>query len=123
MAAPTTVTAQTASGVAPEQVTTVDKTAQAQTPEQIQAAQMAATTVGTAAQVQAATGVVSDDAIAQAAGVERVPTIQAADIEIPEGALTERVIGTLSPAAQSTAVMNVGSSLAKVTRAKKQLAN
>ena len=123
MAAPTTVTAQPAPGVAPEQVTTVDHTAQAQTPEQIQAAQMAATTVGTDAQVEAATGDVSDDAIAQAAGVERVPTIEAADVEIPEGALTERVVGTLSPEAQSTAVMNVGSSLARVTRAKKQLAN
>ena len=123
MAAPTTVTAQPAPGVGQEQVTTVDQTAQAQTPEQIQAAQMAATTVGTDAQVEAATGDVSDDAIAQAAGVERVPTIEAADVEIPEGALTERVVGTLSPEAQSTAVMNVGSSLARVTRAKKQLAN
>ena len=123
MAAPTTVQTRTAPGVGQEQVTTVDQTAQAQTPEQIQAAQMAATTVDTDAQVEAATGAVSDDAIAQAAGVERVPTIEAADVEIPEGALTERVIGTLSPEAQSTAVMNVGSSLARVTRAKKQLAN
>tara|TARA_B100001093_G_scaffold444152_1_gene447019 strand:- start:77 stop:1735 length:1659 start_codon:yes stop_codon:yes gene_type:complete len=123
MAAPTTVTAQPEPGVAPEQVTTVDQTAQAQTPEQIQAAQMGATTVGTDAQVEAATGEVSDESIAQAAGVERVPTIEAADVEIPEGALTERVVGTLSPEAQSTAVMNVGSSLARVTRAKKQLAN
>ena len=123
MAAPTTVQTRTAPGVAPEQVTTVDQTAQAQTPEQIQAAQMGATTVGTDAQVEAATGEVSDESIAQAAGVERVPTIEAADVEIPEGALTERVIGTLSPEAQSTAVMNVGSSLARVTRAKKQLAN
>ena len=123
MAAPTTVTAQPAPGVAPEKVTTVDQTAQAQTPEQIQAAQMEAAKVDTDAQVEAAKGVVSDDAIAQAAGVERVPTIQAADVEIPEGALTERVVGTLSPEAQSTAVMNVGSSLARITRAKKQLAN
>ena len=123
MAAPTTVQTRTAPGVGQEQVTTVDQTAQAQTPEQIQAAQMAATTVDTDAQVEAATGEVSDESIAQAAGVERVPTIEAADVEIPEGALTERVIGTLSPEAQSTAVMNVGSSLARVTRAKKQLAN
>ena len=121
--APTTVQQRTAPGVAPEQVTTVDTTAQVQTPEQIQAAKMAATTISPDAQVEAATGAVSDEAVAKAAGVERVPTIQAADIEIPEGALTERVIGTLSPEAQSTAVMNVGSSLARVTRAKKQLAN
>lgn len=75
------------------------------------------------AQVEAAKGVVSDQAIAQAAGVERIDPTQAATIDIPEGALTERVVGTLSPEAQSTAVQNVGSSLARVTRAKKQLEN
>ena len=126
MAAPTTVQTRTAPGVGQEQVTTVDQTVTAPTPDTISAAEITKDEldiVPTDAQVEAATGAVSDDAIAQAAGVERVPTIQAADVEIPEGALTERVVGTLSPEAQSTAVMNVGSSLARVTRAKKQLAN
>lgn len=122
MAAPTTVTATQAAQVAPETVTTGDVTT-AQTPQEIQAAQMRATTVAPDAQVEAAKGVVSDQAIAQAAGVERIDPTQAATIDIPEGALTERVIGTLSPEAQSKAVQNVGSSLARVTRAKKQLAN
>jgi hypothetical protein len=126
MAAPTTVQTRTAPGVAPEKVTTVDKTVIAPTPETIPAAKITKDEldiVPTDVQVEAAEGQVSDDAIAQAAGVERVPTIEAADVEIPEGALTERVVGTLSPEAQSTAVMNVGSSLARVTRAKKQLSN
>jgi len=122
MAAPTKVTAAQAAQVAPETVTTSDVTT-AQTPQEIQAAQMRATTVAPDAQVEAAKGVVSDQAIAQAAGVERIDPTQAATIDIPEGALTERVVGTLSPEAQSTAVQNVGSSLARVTRAKKQLEN
>ena len=122
MAEPTTVSATQAEQVAPETVTTGDVTT-AQTPQEIQAAQMRATTVTPDAQVQAATGQVSTDAIAQAAGVERIDPTQSATIDIPEGALTERVIGTLSEGAKSTAVMNVGSSLSRITRAKKQLAN
>ena len=122
MAAPTTVSATQAAQVAPETVTTGDVTT-AQTPQEIQAAQMTATTVAPDAQVEAAEGQVSEDAIAEAAGVERIDPTEAATIDIPEGALAERVIGTLSPEAQSTAVQNVGSSLARVTRAKRQLSN
>jgi len=79
--------------------------------------------VGVNAQVDAAQGQISENAIAQAAGVERIDPTQSATIEIKEGALTERVIGTLSEGAKSTAAMNVGSSLSRITRAKKQLAN
>jgi hypothetical protein len=122
MAAPTKVTAAQAAQVAPETVTTGAVTT-AQTPQEIQAAQMKATTVAPDAQVEAAKGVVSDQAIAQAAGVERIDPTQAATIDIPEGALTERVVGTLSEGAKSTAVVNVGSSLSRITRAKKQLTN
>jgi len=122
MAAPTKVTAAQAAQVAPETVTTGDVTT-AQTPQEIQAAQMRATTVAPDAQVEAAKGVVSDQAIAQAAGVERIDPTQAATIDIPEGALTERVVGTLSEGAKSTAAINAGSSLSRITRAKKQLTN
>ncbi len=79
--------------------------------------------IGVNAQVDAAQGQISENAIAQAAGVERIEPTQSATIEIKEGALTERVIGTLSEGAKSTAAMNVGSSLSRITRAKKQLAN
>ena len=122
MAAPTKVTAAQAAQVAPETVTTGDVTT-AQTPQEIQAAQMEAAMVQPDAQVEAAQGVVSDQSIAQAAGVERIDPTQAATIDIPEGALTERVIGTLSEGAKSTAAINAGSSLSRVTRAKKQLTN
>ena len=123
MAAPTQVTATQAAPVAPEQVTTVTDVAQVQTPEQIQAAQMEAAMVQPDAQVEAATGMVSDESLAQAAGVERVAPIEAADVDIPEGALTQRVVGTLSEGAKSIAAVNAGSSLSRITRAKKQLAN
>jgi len=123
MAAPTQVTATQAGQVAPEQVTTVTDVAQVQTPEQIQAAQMEAAMVQPDAQVEAARGMVSDESLAQAAGVERVAPIDAADVDIPEGALADRVVGTLSEGAKATAAINAGSSLARITRAKKQLSN
>ena len=62
-----TAKAKTAEAVAPEAVTTGQVTT-AQTPEQIQAAQMEAAMVSPDAQVEAAAGEVSDQAIAQAAG-------------------------------------------------------
>ena len=122
MADPTSVSATPAAQVAPEAVTTGVATT-AQTPAEIEASKMTATTVAQDAQVEAAQGTVSEDSIAKAAGVERIDPIKTATVEVIPGALTERVIGALSPEAQSTAVMNVGSSLAKVTRAKKQLSN
>jgi len=123
MAEPTKVTAARATQVAPEQVTQVTDVSQVEAPKPIEAAQMEAATIDTDAQVDFATGEISDEALAQAAGVERVAPIEAAQIEIIPGALTERVVGTISPNALAPIVENVGSSLAKVTRAKKQLTN
>ena len=123
MAAPTTVTAAPAQQVAPEQVAQVTDVAKVEAPKPIESAQMEAATVSPDAQVDFATGQVSDDSLAQAAGVDRVDTIDAAQIEIIPGALTERVVGTISADALAPIVENAGSSLAKVTRAKKQLAN
>jgi hypothetical protein len=116
----TGVTAATAGQVAPEAVTTGQVTT-AQTPEQIQASQMEAAMVSPDAQVEAAEGEVSDQAIAQAAGVERVTPIEGAEVEIPEGALAERVVGKISEGAKATAAINAGTSLSRITRAKKQL--
>ena len=116
----TTAQATTAGQVTPETVTTGQVTT-AQTPEQIQAAQMEAAMVSPDAQVEAAEGEVSDQAIAQAAGVDRVAPIEGAEVEIPEGALTERVVGTISEGAKATAAINAGTSLSRITRAKKQL--
>jgi len=139
MAEPEDVTATQAGAVGPEKVTTVaaDKVAKAEVPQvqigtdekgqpimgPVTAAKMTAATVTPDATVDVATGKVSDSAIARAAGVEKISAITAAEVEIPEGALTERVIGTLSEGAKATAAINAGSSLSRITRAKKQLAN
>jgi hypothetical protein len=120
MADPTTVSATQAAQVAPETVTTGTVTT-AQTPAEIEASKMAATTVAQDAQVEAAQGTVSEDSIAKAAGVERIDPIKTATVEVIPGALTERVVGVISEDAKATAVKNVGSSLARITRAKKQL--
>jgi hypothetical protein len=76
--------------------------------------------------VTAATGEVSPevaDALAEAAGVKSVDPIEAIEVQVVEGALQERVIGTISPEAKAQAAKVAGTTLAKVTRAKKQLRN
>lgn len=77
--------------------------------------------VPTTSTTEAATGIVSDEAIADTLQIEKVPSIQAADVEIPTGALTERITGTLSPAALSNATKIAGVDLRRVSRAKTQL--
>ena len=82
--------------------------------------------VPTDAIVKTAQGEVSTDvtdALAKAAGVERVEPIEGATVEIIPGALTERVVGVISPEAKAQASVIGGTTLAKVTRAKKQLRN
>jgi hypothetical protein len=115
------VVADTITKVADEKVAQVTTTAQADAPTDVTTSTMTADTVAADAQVDAATGTVSDKALATAAEVERIDPTTAVTVDIVEGALTEKVIGTLSEDAKSTAVKNVGSSLARVTRAKKQL--
>ena len=120
--------AVTAAPVTPETVTQVTDTATTEAPTPFQAAQMEAAQTGSAA-VQAAQGQVSEEAelteeeIAQAANVVDVAPVIGVDVDIPVGALTDRVIGTLSDEAKSTAALNTGSSLRKLSRAKKQLRN
>ena len=100
------------------QVTT---TAQAKAPAGLTAQTVDAELVTQAPEVTAATGTVSEDAQADAAKVTRVDPIEAATVEIIPGALTERVVGTLSDGAKSQAAQIAGVSLARITRAKTQL--
>jgi hypothetical protein len=117
------VTPEFVKEVGAEAVMTMKDIARAATPEEIQAARMEAARITEAPEVAVARGEVSDQALAEAAGVERVAPIEAAKVEVVPGALTERVIGTLSPEAKSQAAINAGSTLSRITRAKKQLAN
>ena len=93
----------------------------AKTPEELQAAQMEAEQIARTPEVEVATGEVVEDSLAKAAKVDRVAPIEGAEVEIPEGALAERVVGTISEGAKATAALNVGTSLSRITRAKKQL--
>ena len=53
--------------------------------------------------------------------VDRVADIPAAQVEVQEGAIAKVVQGTLSPEAKAQAATNAGTTLSRVTRAKKQL--
>ncbi len=105
------------------QASQAQQAAQAQAPDAVTAAQMQAAQVTSQEQIAAATGAIGDDSIAKAAQVDRVAPISGADVTVPEGALAERVIGTLSPNATAIAAQAAGTTLSKVTRAKKQLRN
>ena len=107
---------------APEAVTAEAAPAVA-APEPLTAAQMEAAQITEAPEVAVAEGEVRPEALAEAAEVERVAPIEAAEVEIIPGALTERVVGTISPNAMAEAAQVAGTTLARVTRAKKQLAN
>ena len=108
----------------PTVMTTEDATVTSATAQQpITAAGYGADQVGTDALIVGQQGAIGDESLAKAAKVERVAPIQAATVEIPEGALAERVVGTLSPNAIAIAAKAAGTTLSKVTRAKKQLRN
>ena len=121
--------AATVGAVSPEQVTTIDEVAKAAEPKPFEAATIAAEDVAKVPEevvVEAATGNVSpevSDVLSKAAGVDKVAPIEAAEVEVVSGALQERVIGTISPEAKAQAAKVAGTSLARVTRAKKQLRN
>ena len=70
-----------------------------------------------------ATGTVSPDSLAKTTNVDHVGKIDAADVEIPPGALVGELTGELSDDAKATAAKIVGTSLPRITRAKKQLRN
>ena len=73
--------------------------------------------------IKVATGELSPEAIAREINIARVGEIKAAEVEIEEGALANRVVGAISPEAKAVAAKNAGLTLSRVTRAKKQLRN
>ena len=105
-----------------EQVALVDGKI-AETPEQVEAATMDPTLVGEEVDVKAAKGKIDEEKLAEAAEVADTPAIEGAKVEIPKGALAEAVVGELSEDAIAIAAKNAGTSLARITRAKKQLRN
>ena len=109
ISAPTQETTFMADGTQAQQVAPLTATG-------IEAAQVAQTPTTTAAQ-----GQLSPEAIAQTLQIDRVPTIEGADVSIEPGAVADRVVGTLSPNAMAIAQQVTGQSVRRITRAKEQL--
>ena len=97
MAGPTEVGQTQVAQTPDEQFYTVGTTQTGQAPTVSPASTVEASQVAEAPTVTAAQTQVDDQAIATTAGVQDVPTIEAAKVQIKEGDLTNRVVGTLSP--------------------------
>ena len=105
-----------------EDTATVGTTALADTPTPITTATMDAALDAQQRAVQVAEGQVSQDAlVADTLDISAVPTIDAAQVTVEEGAVTDRVVGTISEAAKAQAAQVTGQSLRRITRAKEQL--
>ena len=109
--------------VGPEAVQLMEDISTVKTPEPVTASTFNADTITEGVQVNAAKGEMQDNAIAKAMGVDRVTPVEGAEVEIEPGALAQRVVGTLSDEAKASAAQVAGTSLARITRAKKQLRN
>ena len=107
--------------VGTEQVSTGQVT-EAKTPAERQAAQITQDELSIVPeQAQVDTEQANISRIAEAAGVDKISEIDSAQVSIESGAVADRVVGALSPQAISTAAVNAGTSLSRITRAKKQL--
>ncbi len=113
--------AKTAEIDAASEAATIKDIETVKTPEQLQAETYRAEQVGVTPDVELTEGEIQENALAKAAKVDRVAPIEGVEVEIPEGALAERVVGVISEGAKATAAINAGTSLSRITRAKKQL--
>ena len=121
MDTPTTVGTTQIAQAPQEQAATVGTIQTVPAPTVAPVATVQPTQVVQAPTVTAAQTTLSEDELAKTAGVDRIPTIDAAQVNIQDGALAQRVVGQLSPQAISTAAQASGTTLSRVTRAKKQL--
>ena len=121
--------AATLGAISPEQVSTIDEVSKAAQPEPFKISTIGADDVSKVpenAVIDAAVGFVSpevSETLARAAGVQATPIIDSAEVQVIPGALQERVIGSMTSEAKAVAAKVAGTSLAKITRAKKQLRN
>jgi len=121
--------AATVGAVSPEQIATISDVSKADAPDPFEAATIKDEDIAKVSEnvvVEAASGSVSpevSETLAKAAGVQAVAPIEAARVEVVPGAVQERVVGVISPEAKAQAAKVAGTTLARVTRAKKQLRN
>ena len=104
-----------------EQVTTIQPPQTVATPTVAPVATVQPAQITEAPAVTAAQTTLADEELAKIAGVERIQPIDAAEVKVREGAVAERVVGQISPQSIATAAQASGTTLARVTRAKKQL--
>ena len=124
MPLPTTVAEEEAQPVPPETVNIINQIAQAEGPQEAKVSSIQEILqVPEDVAIQIAQGQIRPENLSEAIQVARVAAIEAATVEVQEGALMEAAQGTLSPEAKAQAAENAGLTLARVTRAKKQLRN
>ena len=124
MPLPTSVDFEETEGVPAETVNIINQIAQAQGPEQAKVSTIQEILkVPEDVAVKIAQGQIRPENLSEAIKVARVSAIEAATVEVQEGALMEAAQGELSPEAKAEAAKNAGLTLARVTRAKKQLRN
>ena len=123
---PTPITAPTIQAPQTEQVTTAPTATIPEAPTAIETTTATVAKVPETSVVESAQGSVStdvSDTLSQAAGVKSIDPITTTSVSIPAGALQERVVGTISEASKATAAKVAGTSLGRITSAKKQLRN
>lgn len=129
MSTESNVQAATLGSVNPETVSVVTETGNASTPEPFAASKIGAEEIAKVPEtpvIEAASGNLSPEVsqtLANAAGVQATEEIDAAQVNVLPGAVQERVVGVISPEAKAQAAKVAGTSLARITRAKKQLRN
>ena len=104
-----------------EQVTTVDTIGTTAQPAPIQTEQITDVAQATTAVPVAQTGTVGTESIIEDTDVIKTPTIEGVDVDIKDGALTQRVVAQMSPEAVAQAAEVTGLDLRRVTRAKEEL--
>ena len=104
-----------------EQVTTIQPPQTVTTPTVAPVSTIQPAQITEAPTVTAAQTTLADEELAKIAGVERIQPIDPAKVKVEEGAVAQRVVGQLSPQSIATAAQASGTTLARVTRAKKQL--
>ena len=104
-----------------EQVTTIQPPQTVATPTVAPVSTVQPAEITQAPTVTAAQTTLADEELAKIAGVDRIQPIDPAEVKVEEGAVAQRVVGQLSPQATATAAQASGTTLARVTRAKKQL--
>jgi len=104
-----------------EQVTTIQPPQTVTTPTVAPVSTIQPAQITQAPAVTAAQTTLADEELAKIAGVDRIQPIDPAEVKVEEGAVAQRVVGQISPQSIATAAQASGTTLARVTRAKKQL--